>query len=71
MASCWGCDTNQHRRRSLPTVSTTELTKLSHTRARALSVEEVNQIGRDTGQAERLRTGHPASPVPRDGVDAR
>lgn len=43
----------------MPTVSTTELTKLSHTLARALSVEEVNQIGRDTGQAERLRTVTP------------
>lgn len=40
----------------MPTLSTPELTKLSHTLARALSVDEVNQLGRETGQAERLRT---------------
>jgi hypothetical protein len=40
-------------------LSTSELTKLSHTLARALSVDEVNQLGRDTGQAERLRTVTP------------
>ncbi|MDA1095191.1 MAG: IS4 family transposase [Acidobacteria bacterium] len=39
----------------MPTLSTSELTKLSDTLARALSVDEVNQLGRDTGQAERLR----------------
>lgn len=43
----------------MPTLSTPELTKLSHTLARALSVDEVNQLGRDTGQAERLRTVTP------------
>jgi len=39
----------------LPTLSTTELTKLSHTMGRALAAA-VNQLGRDTGQAKRLRT---------------
>jgi hypothetical protein len=39
----------------LPTLSMPELTKLSHTLARALSVDEVNQLGRHTGQAQRLR----------------
>ncbi len=43
----------------MPTLSTTELTKLSHTLARALCVDEVNQLGRDTGQAKRLRTVTP------------
>ena len=43
----------------MPTLSTTELTKLSHTLARALSVDAVNQLGRDTGQAKRLRTVTP------------
>ncbi len=43
----------------MPTLSTSELTKLSHTLARALSIDEVNQLGRDTGQAERLRTVTP------------
>lgn len=43
----------------MPTMSTSELTKLSHTLARALSVDQVNQLGRDTGQAERLRTVTP------------
>jgi Transposase DDE domain len=43
----------------MPTLSTPELTKLSDTLARALSTDEVNQIGRDTGQAERLRTVTP------------
>lgn len=43
----------------MPTVSTAELTKLSHTLARALSIDQVNQLGRDTGQAERLRTVTP------------
>ena len=43
----------------MPTMSTPELTKLSHTLARALSVDQVNQLGRDTGQAERLRTVTP------------
>jgi hypothetical protein len=40
-------------------LSTAELTRLSHTLARALSIDEVNQIGRDTGQATRLRTVTP------------
>ena len=43
----------------MPTLSTPELTKLSHTLARALSVDQVNQLGRDTGQAARLRTATP------------
>jgi hypothetical protein len=43
----------------MPTLSTPELTKLSHTLARALSIDQVNQLGRDTGQAERLRTVTP------------
>jgi hypothetical protein len=43
----------------LPTLSTMELIKLSRTLARALSVEEVNQLGRHTGQAQRLRTVTP------------
>jgi hypothetical protein len=36
-------------------LSTPELIKLSRTLAHALAVEEVNQLGRDTGQAKRLR----------------
>jgi hypothetical protein len=43
----------------LSTLSTPELTRLSHTLARALSVDQVNQLGRDTGQAQRLRTVTP------------
>jgi len=43
----------------LRTLSTTELTKLSHTLGRALAVDDVNQLGRDTGQAQRLRTVTP------------
>jgi hypothetical protein len=43
----------------MPTLSTRELTKLSCTLARALSIDQVNQLGRDTGQAERLRTVTP------------
>lgn len=43
----------------MPTLSTTELTKLSHTLGRALGVDAVNQLGRDTGQAQRLRTVTP------------
>ena len=43
----------------MSTLSTTELTKLSHTLGRALAAAEVNQLGRDTGQAERLRTVTP------------
>ena len=43
----------------MPTLSRPELTKLSGTLARALSIDQVNQLGRDTGQAERLRTVTP------------
>ena len=43
----------------MPTLSTIELTKLSHTLGRALAVDAVNQLGRDTGQAQRLRTVTP------------
>ena len=43
----------------MPTLSTTELIKLSDTLAQALSVGEVNQLGRDTGQSKRLRTVTP------------
>ena len=40
-------------------LSTSELTKLSRTLARAISIDEVSQVGRDTGQATRLRTVTP------------
>ena len=43
----------------MPTLSTTELIKLSRTLGRALATADVNQLGRDTGQAERLRTVTP------------
>jgi len=43
----------------LSSVSTTELIKVRSILARALSVEEVNDLGRTTGQAERLRTVTP------------
>jgi len=43
----------------LPTLSTTELSKVSRTLGRALGVDAVNQLGRDTGQAQRLRTVTP------------
>ncbi len=43
----------------MPTLSTAELTRLSDTLARALSIDEVNQLGRDPGQATRLRTVTP------------
>jgi hypothetical protein len=36
-------------------MSTSELSKLSRTLARAIAIEDVNQLGRDTGQAVRLR----------------
>lgn len=36
-----------------------QLTRVTSALARALSVDEVNQIGRDTGQSERLRTVTP------------
>jgi hypothetical protein len=40
-------------------LSTTELIKVRDALARALSGDEVNQLGRDTGQAKRLRTVTP------------
>jgi len=40
-------------------MSPSELTKVRDTLARALSVDAVNQLGRDTGQAVRLRTVTP------------
>lgn len=40
-------------------MSPTELTKVRDALARALSVDDVNQFGRDTGQAQRLRTVTP------------
>ena len=43
----------------MSTLSTTELIKVRDALARALSVDEVNQLGRDTGQAKRLRTVTP------------
>jgi len=43
----------------LSSLSTTELTKVRSILARALSVEDVNDLGRTTGQAERLRTVTP------------
>jgi hypothetical protein len=43
----------------LSTLSTTELIKVRDALARALSGDEVNQLGRDTGQAKRLRTVTP------------
>ena len=44
---------------ALSTLSTTELTKVRDALARALSVEDINQLGRETGQAQRLRTVTP------------
>jgi len=44
---------------ALPTLSISELTKVRDTLAGALSMAEVNQLGRTTGQAERLRTVTP------------
>ena len=43
----------------MSTLSTTELIKVRDALARALSGDEVNQLGRDTGQAKRLRTVTP------------
>ena len=40
-------------------MSPTERTKVRDALARALSVAEVHQLGRDTGQAQRLRTVTP------------
>jgi hypothetical protein len=54
-----GLRDQQQRRLPLSSLSTTELVKVRSTLARALSVEDVNELGRTTGQAERLRTGMP------------
>ena len=43
----------------MSTLSSTELTKVRDAMARALSGDDVNQLGRDTGQAKRLRTVTP------------
>ena len=43
----------------MSTLSTTELIKVRETLARALAGDDVNQLGRDTGQATRLRTVTP------------
>ena len=43
----------------MSTLSATELTKIRDLLARALSLEEVNHLGRETGQAQRLRTVTP------------
>ena len=43
----------------MPALSTTELTQPSHTLGRALGVDAVHQLGRETGQAQRLRTVTP------------
>lgn len=40
-------------------MSTSQLSKLSRTLARAIAIDEVNQLGRATGQAIRLRTVTP------------
>jgi len=40
-------------------LSTVELTRLRTALARALSIDDVNQLGRETGQSERLRTVTP------------
>src|SRR5712692_6664224 len=47
------------RRLPLSTLSTTELIKVRDALARTLSGDDVNQLGRDTGQAKRLRTVTP------------
>ena len=43
----------------MSTLSTNELIKVRDALARALSGDDVNQVGRDTGQAKRLRTVTP------------
>lgn len=40
-------------------MSTAELTRVRTALARALSIDDVNQVGRDTGQSQRLRTVTP------------
>src|SRR2546425_11416833 len=47
------------RRLSLSTLSTTELIKVRDALARALAGDDVNQLGRDSGQAKRLPTVTP------------
>jgi hypothetical protein len=49
---CWGYHTNQQE----AALSGTELTSVADALARALSIADVDQIGRDTGQSKRLRT---------------
>lgn len=41
-------------------MSSTELTRVTGALARALAIDDVDQIGRDTGQSERLRTITPS-----------
>src|SRR5882724_4171315 len=48
-----------HTNRQEAALSTTELTRVTSALARALSMDDVNQIGLDTGQNERLRTVTP------------
>lgn len=43
----------------MSTLSTIELTRVRDALTRALSIDDVNQLGRDTGQAQRLRTVTP------------
>src|SRR5712692_9756525 len=47
------------RRLPFSTLSMTELIKVRNALARALSGDDVNQLGRATGQAQRLRTVTP------------
>jgi len=44
---------------ALSTLSAIQLTRVRDTLAHALCAADVNQLGRDTGQAERLRTVTP------------
>ena len=53
---CWGYHTHQQE----AALSSAELTRVTSALARALSIDEVDQIGRDTGQSERLRTITPS-----------
>jgi hypothetical protein len=56
-------DTNKGSVRVMPATAneppTAHLITMQTALARALSVEEINQLGRDTGQRERLRTVTP------------
>jgi len=54
-----------HTNRQEAALSTTELTRVTSALARALSMDDVNQIGLDTGQSEHLRT------VPHTGYFSR